>query len=44
MKDDVDNIMPSITSFWGDTSYGMKIAYNRALNTNDLQDRRLYKN
>lgn len=42
--DDVNNIMPSVTNFWGDISYGMKIAYNRDLNTNDLQDKRFYPN
>lgn len=36
--------MPSVTNFWGDISYGMKIAYNRDLNTNDLQDKRFYIN
>lgn len=36
--------MPSVTAYWGDASYGIKIAYNRDLNTNDLQDVRLYEN
>lgn len=44
VHDDVSNIMPSVINFWGDVSYGMKIAYNRDLNTNDLQDKRFYKN
>jgi len=43
-KDDVNNIMPSVTQFWGDASYGIKMAYSRDLNTNDLQDVRLYAN
>lgn len=42
--DDVNNIMPSVTAFWGDISSGMRVAYNRDLNTNDLQDKRLYAN
>lgn len=42
--DDVSNIMPSVTDFWGDISYGLKMAYNRDLNTNDLQDKRFYRN
>lgn len=36
--------MPSVTDFWGDITYGMKMAYNRDLNTNDLQDKRFYRN
>lgn len=44
VSDNVDNIQPSITSFSGDISYGLKVAYNRDLNTNDLQDQRLYVN
>lgn len=44
VKDDVNNIMPSVTGYWGDASYGIKMAYNRDLNTNDLQDVRLYEN
>lgn len=43
-KDDIDNIMPSVTGFWGDGTYGIKMSYNRDLNTNDLQDVRLYGN
>lgn len=43
VRDDVDNIMPSITSFRGDATIGLKVSYNRALSTNDLQDRRLYQ-
>lgn len=34
--------MPSVTNFWGDISYGMKMSYSRDLNTNDLQDKRFY--
>ncbi len=42
--DDVDNIQPSITSFTGDISNGIKAAYNRDLSTGDLDDIRLYPN
>jgi hypothetical protein len=42
--DDVSNIQPSITSFTGDISYGMKMAYNRDLNTDDQEDKRFYPN
>ena len=42
--DDVSNIQPSVTSFTGDISYGLKVAYNRDLNTNDLEDKRFYPN
>ena len=44
VTDNVNNIMPSVTGFFGDISYGLKVAYNRDLNTNDLQDKRFYKN
>ena len=44
VNDDVSNIQPSVTSFTGDISYGLKIAYNRDLNTNDLEDKRFYPN
>ena len=44
VTDNANNIMPSVTGFWGDISIGMKVAYNRDLNTNDLQDKRFYRN
>ena len=42
--DDVANIQPSVTTFTGDISFGLKMAYNRDLNTNDLEDKRFYQN
>jgi hypothetical protein len=42
--DDVNNIQPSITSFAGDISNGLKVAYNRDLSTGDSEDIRLYVN
>lgn len=42
--DNVDNIRPSTTLYWGDISNGLKVAYSRDLNTNDLQDKQFYGN
>jgi hypothetical protein len=30
--------------YWGDISNGLKVAYSRDLNTNDLQDKQFYGN
>jgi hypothetical protein len=40
----VNNIQPSITSFPGDISNGIKAAFNRDLATGDSKDLRLYPN
>ena len=44
MLDDVNNIQPSVTAFTGDISFGLKMAYNRDLNTGDGEDIRFYPN
>lgn len=45
MHDDVKNIQPSITTFTSSIiPSGMKVAYNRDLDTGDLQDKRFYTN
>ena len=40
--DDVNNIQPSVTSYAGEVNFGLKVAYNRDLNTGDLEDKRFY--